>query len=65
MLEHVRLQGRLEGVISSLSKQLYLLTGEQIAQNTEAFTSTAGFANAVSGTLYGNMVRLIRAENNK
>lgn len=65
MLEHVRPQGRLEGVISSLSKPLYLLTGEQIAHNTEAFTSTAGFANVTSETLFGNMVKLIRAENDK
>ncbi len=65
MLEHVRPQGRLEGVISSLSEPLYLITGEQIAQNTEAFTSTAGFANVTSETLFGNMVKLIRAENDK
>ncbi len=63
MLEHVRPQGRLGGVISSLSGPLYLLTGEQIAHNTEGFTTTAGFTNVTSETLFGNMVKLIRAEN--
>jgi len=64
MLEHVRPQGRLEGVISSLSKPLYFLTGKQTAHNTEGFTTTAGFYNVTSETLFGNVVKLIRAENN-
>ncbi len=64
-LEHVRPQGRLGGIASSLSKPLYLLTGDQVAHNTEAFISTTGFVNVTSKPLFGSMVKLIRAENDE
>jgi len=63
LLEHVRTQGRLEGIVSLLAKPLYLLSGDQIAQNTEAFIGTVGFANVTSEPLFDSMVKLIMAEN--
>jgi len=45
---------------------VYTLRREgQIAHNTEAFIGTAVFADVTSETLFGIMVKLIRAENDQ
>ncbi len=62
LLEHVKPQGRLENLVSSLSGPIYRLTGEHIAQDTDIYAEEAGFAKVSARPLLMNVVKIIEAE---
>ncbi len=62
LLEHVRPQGRIEKLVSSISKPVYRIFGDHIARDTAQLTEKAGFSNVTSTPLFMSLVILIEAE---
>lgn len=64
MLEHVRSKSLVGRLMTFISGPLYRLTGDNIAGNTEAEASAAGFINVSTIPLFTSVVKIIRAEKN-
>ncbi len=62
MLEHVRSNSLVGRLMTFISGPLYRLTGDNVAGNTEAEASAAGFINVSTIPLFTSVVKIIMAE---
>lgn len=62
LMEHVRAAGLLGKIMDFFSVPLYRLFNEHIARETDKLVQASGFVNVAVTPLFGNVVKLIRAE---